>query len=147
MWAQGRTTVYVTIKLQDVQDEEIQFNPNCFIFKGRTVSPDQKYDLNLELFDEIDPTDKETRYVKYGRYIQLNLRKRNSSVWWPRLAKTTQKLHYVKIDWEKWVDDDEDFSASDDQSKELPNLTDKDMTDTSDEEEANNEENQSNEDA
>ena len=36
------------------------------------------------------------------------MRKKDPKIWWPRLAQTSQKLHNVKIDWERWVDDDEE---------------------------------------
>ncbi|OHT10431.1 hypothetical protein TRFO_20318 [Tritrichomonas foetus] len=52
--------------------------------------------------------DEETKYQKFGRNIKINLRKKDPNSWWPRLASTTAKLHNVKIDWEKWVDDSDD---------------------------------------
>jgi hypothetical protein len=107
MWAQDKTRIFVTIKLQDVTDEQIDFTPNSFAFRGVIRSPPVAYDHTLELFQEIVPDDAETKYVKYGRYLQLNLRKKDDGIWWSRLAKSQQKLHNVRIDWEKWVDDDE----------------------------------------
>lgn len=32
--------------------------------------------------------------------------------WWKKLLRGDGKLpHYVKVDWDKWVDDDDDNSA------------------------------------
>jgi prostaglandin-E synthase len=107
MWAQDTTRVFITIKLQDVQNEEIIFRPGEFVFKGQVRNPDASYNHTFELFEEVIPDDPETKYNKFGRYLQLNLTKKDSSIWWPRLAKTANKLHHVRIDWEKWVDDDE----------------------------------------
>lgn len=136
MWAQDKNKVYVTLKLQDVQNEDIQFLSNAIKFRGSTLNPHADYDYTLELFQEIAEEDKETKYTKLGRYLQINLRKRNTKIWWPRLAKTTQKLHNVKIDWEKWIDDDE-ADADDLSGDELPNTADKDFTSSSDSDDEN----------
>jgi hypothetical protein len=117
MWAQDKTRVFVTIKLQDVQNEEIIFQPTHFVFRGQVRSPEVAYDYSFELFEEVDTEHPETKYSKFGRYLQLNLRKRDAAVWWPRLAKTMSKLHHVRIDWEKWVDDDEPAPLSSKQAK------------------------------
>jgi hypothetical protein len=69
-------------------------------------NPELFYDHTFELFEDVIPDDPETKYNKFGRYLQLNLRKKDSDIWWPRLAKTSNKLHHVRIDWEKWADDD-----------------------------------------
>jgi hypothetical protein len=107
MWAQDKTRVFITIKLQDVQEEEIAFNPGHFVFKGQVRNPEVLYNCTFELFEEVLPDHPETKYNKFGRYLQLNLKKKDPAIWWPRLAKTSRKLHHVRIDWEKWVDDDE----------------------------------------
>jgi prostaglandin-E synthase len=112
MWAQDRTRVFITIKLQDIRDEEIIFEPGHFLFKGRVVSPDVFYDCTFQLFEDVLPDDPETKYSKFGRYLQLNLRKKDDSIWWPRLAKTANKLHHVRIDWEKWVEGGDDVTPA-----------------------------------
>jgi hypothetical protein len=112
MWAQDKTRVFITIKLQDVYDEEIVFEPGHFLFKGRVASPEIFYDCNFQLFEDILPDHSETKYNKFGRYLQLNLRKKVDSIWWPRLAKTTNKLHHVRIDWEKWVEGEDDVAPT-----------------------------------
>lgn len=135
MWAQDRDVVYITIKLQDISNEEIVFGEDHFIFRGK--SGDTTYDYKLELFGNIHPTDKTTKYNKFGRYTQLNCRKADTRKWWPRLAKTARKLANVGIDWEKWVDDPEssdDEHNHDDGSFEINNTPDADFTSSSDDE-------------
>lgn len=131
IWAQDHTKILITVKVQDLVDEQIEIQPNFLKIQGKTTNPNQEYSLDLELFNEIDPNDKETKYFKLGGYIKINLRKRDSTIWWPRLAKTQQKLHYVQVDWARWVDSD-DESECDDGSFEMPNLTDQDLTDPGD---------------
>lgn len=140
MWAQDHDNVYVTIKLQDIQNEKIEFHNGSFRFIGHTPADNHDYDYNFELFEEIVPDSNETRYSKFGRYTQLNLRKRNTLKWWPRLAKTDKKLHNVAIDWEKWVDDDGDEeAASHPDEMDINNTPDDEMTSSDSEEENKNE--------
>lgn len=30
------------------------------------------------------------------------------SKWWKKLLRGDEKIHYVKVDWDKWVDEDDD---------------------------------------
>jgi prostaglandin-E synthase len=123
MWAQDRTRVFITIKLQDVRDEEIIFEPGHFLFKGRVVSPDVFYDYTFQLFEDVLPDHPETKYSKFGRYLQLNLRKKDDSIWWPRLAKTANKLHHVRVDWDKWVDCEFDVAPAKKRQRRTPKKT------------------------
>jgi hypothetical protein len=134
LWAQDRLRVFVTIKLHDIIGTEILFDSRHFHFKGSIASPPTSYDYLFELFEEIVANDKETKYVKLGGSLQLTLRKRDSRVWWPRLGKTTQKLHNVSVDWNKWIEDEDDAPKAPEGEIELANTADADFTssDTSD---------------
>lgn len=107
-WAQDRNHVFITVKIQDFANELIEFHENDFIFKGKTKNPQMDYDMVFNFFNEIVPDHEETKYSIFGRNVLIELRKKNPKIWWPRLAQTSQKLHNVKIDWERWIDDDEE---------------------------------------
>jgi len=133
MWAQDRNKVYITIKLQDIKGESINFDERSFTFKGH--ANDSDFDFKLELFNDIYHNVEETKYVKFGRYTQLTLRKKDTNTWWPRLAKTAQKLPFVGIDWSKWVDDDREGDEKIPSGEvELPNTPDEEFSDSSDKE-------------
>ena len=108
VWAQRKDDVFVTVNIQDAQGASVEIDETSFTFKGQSVNKDVTYNQRLELFSEIDPA--QSRYVVRPRGTEIVLKKKDNSVWWPRLAKTTTKLHYVSVDWGKWVDssDDED---------------------------------------
>lgn len=108
MWAQDRNHVFITIKIQDFAKDLIEFHDAHFVFKGKTKSPPMDYDMLFNFFNEILPEHEETKYSIFGRNVLIELRKKDPKIWWPRLAQTSQKLHNVKIDWERWVDDDEE---------------------------------------
>ena len=42
----------------------------------------------------------------------LEKRERNNG-FWPRLTKESRKTQYIQIDWEKWVDEDEEAEEAD----------------------------------
>jgi hypothetical protein len=134
IWAQDKIHVFVTIKLAGVEGEDIKFESQRFLFKGK--AKEAEYDIAFELFQEISPVDRETKCQKVGGYWQLTLRKRDSRIWWPRLAKTSQKLHNVGVDWSKWIEDeDADAVEAKDDSEgiDLPNCADCDFTSSDDE--------------
>ena len=49
--------------------------------------------------------------------------------YWPRLLKSTQKVPNIKVDWSKWVDEDEEGGAADKfDMGDLQNLSNFDMS-------------------
>ena len=108
VWAQRKDVVLVTINVHDSIGSAVQIDSNSFTYTGQSSNKETNYNQKLEIFAEIDPS--QSRYVVRPRGIEISLKKKGETVWWPRLAKTTVKLHYVSVDWGKWVDssDDED---------------------------------------
>ena len=67
------------------------------------------YALDLNLYDEVNTDDvKENRT---DRTIRLLIGKKESGPFWPRLVKETGKLSYIKTDFDRWVDEDEEDEA------------------------------------
>lgn len=127
-WAQDKTRVLITVKSDDLSDEEIVVHTDALEIRGRSSDPDRAYSLRLELFADVDPNDSATVHFRLGGRVKIDLRKRDTRIWWPRLAKAPQKLPYVQVDWERWVDSDDEDDI-DDGTIEMPNLTDMDLTD------------------
>jgi hypothetical protein len=128
VWAQDRTRLFVTIKLPGVQRDEVTFDPTHFHFRGEISNPPTAYDCVFELFGEIVPKDADTKCARVGLGLLVTLRKRDSRIWWPRLAKTTQKLHNVSVDWNRWIEDEDDAPPAAAGEIELPNTADADFT-------------------
>lgn len=82
----------------------------CF---GLSSGPEEhKYALDLELYDEIDASD--VKQAVTDRTITLVIAKKEEGPHWPRLLKASGKApRYVKADWDKWVDEDEEDQALD----------------------------------
>mgnify|MGYP002718989105 CR=1 FL=1 len=54
----------------------------------------------MDLFAEIDPENSKVNHT--DREVELVLRKKElKAEYWPRLLKTTQKIHFLKTDFDK----------------------------------------------
>lgn len=115
----AKNYVYLTISVPDVSKESLQLElkPTGVTFTGASSTLKRTYHVELELFGEIDPA--ESRVNHTSKNIEIKLQKKElKEEYWPRLLKASQKLHYLKTDFDKWVDEDEQNEvAEDDMSK------------------------------
>lgn len=105
LWAQRNDLVYLTIEVFEVRDEKVELTDNQVIFTGIRSSDDAKFAVSLELYGAIDVEKSKIRVSH--RDVALVLAKAEAGPYWPRLLKTTQKMHYVHTDFSKWKDEDE----------------------------------------
>ncbi|KAL7694177.1 putative CS domain, HSP20-like chaperone [Plasmopara halstedii] len=91
-WAQRKDALYVTVDLPDVKDEKVSLNSKNLTFKGTSNGKVYETDRNLHF-----------HIVK----------KNQDEEFWPRLLvdKNLEKTN-VKVDWTKFVDEDEDEEPS-----------------------------------
>ncbi|CAG8259473.1 unnamed protein product [Penicillium salamii] len=109
-----RNYLYVNIKTADVPKSEatLSITEKNVSFKG----PSKKgvtYSVSLDLFAEIDPENSKVKHT--DREVELVLRKKDLKLeFWPRLLENKQKMHFLKTDFDKWVDEDEQDEAGED---------------------------------
>ena len=98
-------------------DNDEKENCGKVYFKGRAHShatgPEEHvYELVLDLYEQIDAED--VKELRTDRTISLVIGKKEEGPHWPRLLKAKGKApQYVKADWDKWVDEDEEDQAAD----------------------------------
>ena len=68
--------------------------------------PTKDLELFLELFGEVDVNN--SRWNSKGRNIILLIEKKEKGKFWPRIKKDEKKEATIQIDWQKWVDEDDD---------------------------------------
>jgi len=102
LWAQRTDKVLVSIQLEDVTDEKITVDTEKLTFSGK--SKNKNYAVELEFNGNIIP--EESKQRKGGREYYFDLKKKDSG-YWPRLLKDKQKRQYLKIDFNRWKDEDE----------------------------------------
>lgn len=113
LWAQrssdsdpSKNIIYLAIEVLDPINVKIDLTSTHLDFSATSADKSTEYALNLEFFDEIDP--EASKKQESGNRINFVLRKKAlKEEYWPRLLKEKLKLHYVKTDFDKWVDEDE----------------------------------------
>ncbi|OGM48796.1 Hsp90 binding co-chaperone (Sba1) [Aspergillus bombycis] len=107
-----RNYLYVNIKAADVARDKATLNitPTNVTFAGDSKKG-VRYEVSLDLYAEIDP--KNSKVNHSDREVELVLRKKElKEEFWPRLLSTTQKIHFIKTDFDKWVDEDEQHEVA-----------------------------------
>ncbi|SGZ53411.1 CIC11C00000004577 [Sungouiella intermedia] len=113
LWAQRssesdptKNILFLTIEVQDPVNTKVDLTNSTLKFSADSSDGNIHYDLNLDFFDEIDPEN--SKKHEAGNQIRFILRKKKAQAdFWPRLLKEKLKLHYIKTDFDKWVDEDE----------------------------------------
>ncbi|XP_039051616.1 uncharacterized protein OsI_027940-like isoform X3 [Hibiscus syriacus] len=109
-WAQRADKVFITVMLSDSKDAKVNLEPEgVFSFSG--TAGNNQYELKLELFDKVVV---EESKINIGVRSIFCILEKDEKVWWKKLLRGDGKVpHYVKVDWDKWVDEDEDKGAGD----------------------------------
>ncbi|KAL7562220.1 hypothetical protein ACA910_013474 [Epithemia clementina (nom. ined.)] len=105
-WAQRSDSLYLTIALPDVKDETIQLTDTALVFKGKSQNKD--YEVNIAFYKKVDAEG--STYKVLPRNIQMHVMKKdkNEDEFWPRLLEDKNlEKNQVKIDWDRYVDEDE----------------------------------------
>ncbi|KAF0689895.1 Aste57867_18691 [Aphanomyces stellatus] len=115
-WAQRKDSLYVTVDLPDVKDEKVTLTNNSLKFSG--TSNQTKYEVNLEFLHEVDTEAAESKWAKTDRNLHFYILKKDKEAdFWPHLLKDKHlEKTNVKVDWNKYVDEDEDDDTGFDMS-------------------------------
>lgn len=117
LWAQrssakvaAQNIIYLTVRLIDPEDLKINLEANSLDLTAK--SNDKDYKLHIDFYGEID--EKESHYHVAGSHIAFVIRKKElKAEYWPRLTKEKGHYHYIRTDFEKWVDEDEQQPVED----------------------------------
>ncbi|XP_073016881.1 co-chaperone protein p23-2 [Primulina huaijiensis] len=110
LWAQRSDKIYLTVSLPDAKDVSVKCEPEgVFTFSAVGVNG-EPFLATLRLFENINPQGCKT---KIGlRNILCSVQKEQKG-WWKRLLKSEQKPPpYIKVDWNRWCDEDDEDSES-----------------------------------
>ena len=122
LWAQRsnktdpkKNFIYLTISVPDVQKTNLKLDlqPQSLTFSGYSDSQKKEYHVVLEFYAEIDTAESKIHHT--DKNVELVLRKKElKEEFWPRLLKDGKKVHFLKTDFDKWVDEDEQDEAPED---------------------------------
>jgi len=101
LWAQDRDKLFVTIEIKNFQNKDIVFEPKTVKINGEANNTE--FEISIDLNSEID-TEKSIWLIKQN-CIELKLEK-VKNIFWHKLTKNKQ--NNVRIDWQRWRDEDDD---------------------------------------
>jgi len=123
LWAQRSSStdatknfIYLTLTVPDVSEADLKLDiqPTKLILTGKSHTKKVTYHVELEFYEEIVPS--ETKKNHTDRDVELVLRKKElKEEFWPRLLKVKGKVHFLRTDFDKWVDEDEQDANPEDE--------------------------------
>jgi prostaglandin-E synthase len=119
LWAQRRDRLMVSINVPDIRDEKFSVDGQAIVFSG-VDGFGRKYSCTLTFFGEIVP--EESKHKKSARELYFSLKKKEAGPYWSRLLKEAAKVPFVKVDFNRWKDEDESDEEDDQFDDGLQNL-------------------------
>lgn len=112
-WAQRKDSIFLTIDIPDAKDATITLTANNLVFKG--TSEGQEFALDMEFFKPVDPEHEGSKYTVRPRDVHFHIMKAEAEdEHWPRLLKDKRAAkRFVKTDWSRYVDEDEEKDGFD----------------------------------
>ena len=105
LWAERKDTVFLTVEVADVTAPEVKVEDDGHVtFSG--TSDGKHYALDLHLAGAL--VGSESKVAVLPRHIVLALTKASPGPHWGKLLAGGKAPHYVKVDWTKYKDEDEE---------------------------------------
>lgn len=106
-WAQRSDKLYITIELPDANNPKVKLEPDGkFTFSATTGQEQTYYELDFYLYDRVNVGESK---ISIGLRHIFCIVKKEEKKWWIQLLKSEAKrLPFLKVDWDKWVDEDEE---------------------------------------
>lgn len=111
LWAQHHDKIFITLEVFGVKDEVINITPDRLIFQGTRSTDNAKFAVDLEFYAPIN-IESSQKNVNPRNVAFVLQKEDDTQSYWPRLVKEAKKLHYISIDFSKWIDEDEEGSKS-----------------------------------
>ncbi|KAI6105175.1 HSP20-like chaperone [Pisolithus croceorrhizus] len=122
LWAQRssalvdeKNIVYLTINLPNIDPSSLKFELTStgISFEADTENlgtPAKHYAFSLDFYSEIVP-DLSTKKLSDRSYFIILRKKEKNAEYWPRLTKEKVRNAFIKTDFSRWVDEDEQDSV------------------------------------
>ncbi|KAK9726298.1 hypothetical protein RND81_05G204500 [Saponaria officinalis] len=109
-WAERADKVYLTVMLPDAKNAKVNLGPEgTFTFSATGGAENHDYELKLDLCDKVNV---EESKINIGVRSIFCVLEKEEKKWWNRLLREGKPPHYVKVDWDKWVDEDDDTGGA-----------------------------------
>lgn len=104
LWAQDKTSIFLTIEAEDIKNENVEVDGTHFLFNGQSGKGNVSIDIHL--FSQVASAPKKLSVSDRNAFIVLE-KEAKDAPFWPRLVSAAQKLHFVHTDFARWQDEDE----------------------------------------
>ena len=110
MWCQRSDRLYVTIKVADCAKPSVHIADDVLKFRGvgHGMCGTREYGFELALAGGVDVT--RCRWFVCGPSVRVLLQKAEPGPYWDALLRA--KLVQCKVDWQSWLDEDEETEVS-----------------------------------
>jgi len=106
LWAQRNGELFLKVDLQDIKNPVFDLNEEANLLKFSGKSNGKPVEVEIEFYA---PIKKEgSVYVVHGKATEMVIQKKESGPHWPRLLKGKEKVTWLRVDWSKFVDDDDE---------------------------------------
>ncbi|CDK28392.1 unnamed protein product [Kuraishia capsulata CBS 1993] len=117
LWAQrsnatelAKNVLFLTVNITDPENLKVELTKDALKLSAHSTTHDKDYSLELNFYEEIDP--EASKHDVSGSHILFRLQKAKAQEgFWPRLIKEKGKFRYIRTDFDKWVDEDEQEEA------------------------------------
>ncbi|XP_010269540.1 PREDICTED: uncharacterized protein OsI_027940 [Nelumbo nucifera] len=111
-WAERADKVFLTVLLPDAKNPKVNLEPDgAFTFSAIAGAENHLYEFKINLHDKVNV---EESKINMGVRSIFCIIEKAEQGWWKKLLKGDEKTpHYVKVDWDKWVDEDDDSGPAD----------------------------------
>jgi prostaglandin-E synthase len=112
LWAQRSDKIFLTVELPDAKNAQVQLEPDGR-FTFTATAKDAQYATEMQLYGRVKVDESE---INEGRRHTFCVIPKEEKGWWARLLKDGKAPPFVKADWNRWIDEDEeeDGDAMDD---------------------------------
>jgi len=104
LWAQRADKVFVSVQLGDITEEQIKVESDTLSFKAN--SQGKTWETKIEFNNSVIP--EESQQKNMGREYFFELKKKDPGPFWPRLIKSSVKQQNIKVDFNRWKDEDDE---------------------------------------
>lgn len=115
-WCQRKDKICAKQEARNPKKETLQFvEPNMLKYSGESTDG-KTYKMEQELFEDFDIENSGYKRIGYNMEVVIKKKEQNT---WPRFTKDTKKLAYVGVDWNNWVDSDDEDPEEEDQQQDF----------------------------
>ncbi|CAN6861345.1 unnamed protein product [Brassica oleracea] len=108
-WAETTDKIFLTVVLADSKENKVNLDPEgVFDFSAKAGPENHVYELKLELHGKVNV---EESKINIGVRSIFCIIEKAEPERWDKLIRGGKAPHYVKVDWDKWVDEDDEGSA------------------------------------